>query len=161
MEGLTSPDAMTRCPKRVRLDSEYVGGLPPWANGYEGNGDDDGNSIGWGPQVFGLPAEPLTPAASPDSTFHRAESTNPSTLLPHQGECANHVKLSAPLLPLASSPRRLDHCSRSTAFIDGVKDQTMLYSRLPMQVFVVLFTSPSPTSTTTITAQTSFWNCQA
>jgi hypothetical protein len=121
MECLTSPDAFTRCPKRARLDSEYVNGLPTWANGHEGNGDDYGNSIGWGSQVFGLPAEPLTPAASPDSTFHLAESTNPSTLLPHQGEYANHVKLSAPLLPLVSSPRHPDHRSQSKAFIDCVK----------------------------------------
>ncbi|RSL80131.1 hypothetical protein CEP52_017432, partial [Fusarium oligoseptatum] len=70
------------------------------------------------------------------------------------------IKLSASLLPLASSPRRLDHRSQSRAFIDGVKAQTVLYSRLPMQVFVFLFTSPSPTSTTTITTQTNFWNCK-
>ncbi|KAL6366223.1 hypothetical protein LRP88_00068 [Fusarium phalaenopsidis] len=84
MECPRSPNAPTRCPKRVRLDSEYVDGLPTWANGYEGNGDDYGNSIGWDFQVFDLPAELLTPAPSPDSAFGLAESTNPSTLLPHQ-----------------------------------------------------------------------------
>ncbi|KAJ3454886.1 hypothetical protein MRS44_013486 [Fusarium solani] len=60
MECLTNSDALTRCPKRVRLDAEYVDGLPTWANAHEGNGNDYGNSIGWGCQVFGLPAEPLT-----------------------------------------------------------------------------------------------------
>ncbi|KAJ3454325.1 hypothetical protein MRS44_018219 [Fusarium solani] len=84
MECLTSPNALTRCPKRVRFDSEYVDSLPTWANGHEGNGNDYGNSIGWDFQVFDLPAELLTPAPSPDSAFGLAESTNPSTLLPHQ-----------------------------------------------------------------------------
>ncbi|KAI8710506.1 hypothetical protein NCS52_01567700 [Fusarium sp. LHS14.1] len=84
MECLTSPNALTRCPKRVRFDSEYVDSLPTWANGHEVNGNDYGNSIGWDFQVFDLPAELLTPAPSPDSAFGLAESTNPSTLLPHQ-----------------------------------------------------------------------------
>ncbi|KAJ4181398.1 hypothetical protein NW759_017193 [Fusarium solani] len=100
MECLTSPDALTRCPKRVRLDFESHNGLPPWANGYEGNGDDYGNNIGWDSQVFDFPAEPLPPAASPDSTFHLAESTNPSTLLPHQA-----VYPSSTSCIVASSPR--------------------------------------------------------
>ncbi|RMI93709.1 hypothetical protein CDV36_016539 [Fusarium kuroshium] len=120
MECLTSPDALTRCPKRVRLDFDSHSGLPPWANGYEGNGDDHGNSIGWGSQVFGLPAEPLTPAASPDSTFDLAESTNPS-ILPHQA-----VRSTSTSCIVASSPRRLDDCSQSKAFIDCVKSNRAL-----------------------------------
>ncbi|KAI8710306.1 hypothetical protein NCS52_01583100 [Fusarium sp. LHS14.1] len=115
MEGLTSPDALTRCPKRVRLDSGCINGIPTWAAGL------NGNSIALGFPVLGFPVVPLTPAASPDSSTPLAESTNPSAVLLHQGEYANHVKLSAPLQPLAPSPRRLDHLSQSKGFIDCVK----------------------------------------
>jgi hypothetical protein len=103
------------------FDSGYVDSLPTWANGHEGNGNDYGNSIGWDFQVLDLPAELLTPAPSPDSAFGLAESTNPSTLLPHQGEYANHLKLSAPLLPIASSPHHLDHRYQPRVFINCMK----------------------------------------
>ncbi|RSL78767.1 hypothetical protein CEP52_017604, partial [Fusarium oligoseptatum] len=71
-------------PERVRSGCEYVDGLRTWANGHDGNGNGYGNSIAWDFQDFVLPAEPLTPAPSPDSDFGLAESTNRSTLLPHQ-----------------------------------------------------------------------------
>ncbi|KAI8648875.1 hypothetical protein NCS56_01503500 [Fusarium sp. Ph1] len=107
MKRSTSPNALARCPKRVRVDSEHVDGLPTWANGHEGNGNDYGNSIGWGSQVSGLPAEPLTPAASPDSTFHHAESTNPYSLLPHQAKpCSTPASPGKPLCSYSRARHR-------------------------------------------------------